>query len=187
MGAAEPYRAGSRVDWVTTLPVPRLAKQQPPDGNGSDEGGERERTGVHQNADHDLDRKNHHERQGGAEQHGNRDDRELKASHSGGAGTPTGFSEAGSGPDRGTISGCRQSVRCKNQPITSTIQKVSMGVSTTAATATQYCVSENFSIDVPREGYVNQTRRRNRAARLYSTLSVLLASSLASQTHPIAS
>jgi GTP:adenosylcobinamide-phosphate guanylyltransferase len=40
------------------------------------------------------------------------------------------------------------------------IQKVSIGVSPTAATTNQYCVSESLSIDVPREGYVDQTRRK---------------------------
>jgi hypothetical protein len=105
------------------------------DGNTEDpEKGEKcGRTSIHQKADHDLDRKNHQECQRGAEQHGKRDDRELKASHRGGAATPAGSVRAGSLPDRGSVPGCRQSVRRRNQPMTSTIQKVSMGVSTTAA------------------------------------------------------
>jgi hypothetical protein len=45
----------------------------------------------------------------------------------------------------------------------SMIQKVSMGVSKLAATTNQYWVSESLSIDVPREGYVDQTDGRNRA------------------------
>ena len=44
----------------------------------------------------------------------------------------------------------------------SMIQKMSMGVSKPAATTNQYCVSESLSIDVPREGYVDQTDGRNR-------------------------
>ena len=44
----------------------------------------------------------------------------------------------------------------------SMIQKVSMGVSKPAATTNQYCISESLSIDVPREGYVDQTDGRNR-------------------------
>ena len=44
----------------------------------------------------------------------------------------------------------------------SMIQKVSMGVSKPAATTNQYCISESLSIDVLREGYVDQTDGRNR-------------------------
>ena len=44
----------------------------------------------------------------------------------------------------------------------SMIQKMSMGVSKPAATTNQYCVSESLSIDVPREGYVDQIDGRNR-------------------------
>src|SRR5690348_3318316 len=50
----------------------------------------------------------------------------------------------------------------------SMIQKVSMGVGKPAATTNQYCVSESLSIDVPREGYVDQTRRKKYNRGLYS-------------------
>jgi hypothetical protein len=49
------------------LPAPQLAKQQPPDGDSGDEGGQRERTGIHQNTDHDLDRDGRQKHQRGAE------------------------------------------------------------------------------------------------------------------------
>ena len=71
--------------------------------------------------------------------------------------------------------------------MTSMIQKVSIGVRTTTATINQYCVSESLSI----EAHMKDTSTRydgiNRTAHLYSTLAVLLASSQASQTHPISS
>jgi hypothetical protein len=61
----------------------------------------------------------------------------------------------------GGISERRQRMRRRTQPMMSMIQKVSMGVSKPAATTNQYCVSESLSIDVPREGYVDQTDGRN--------------------------
>jgi hypothetical protein len=51
-------------------PEPQPAKQQPPDGTGRDESGDRARTGVHQKVDHDLDCHSDQQRQRGAEQHG---------------------------------------------------------------------------------------------------------------------
>jgi hypothetical protein len=80
-----------------------------------------------------------------------------RPAHPGGVATPVGSSQAGLGPDRVGISGRRQRVRPRTQPTMSMIQKVSMGVSKRAATTSQYCASESFSIDAPREGYVDQT------------------------------
>src|ERR1700730_18866288 len=66
------YRRG------TSLPTAPLEAEQPPDAKRTDEGGERERTGIHQSADHNLDGDRHQERQRGAEKQGKRDDGQLR-------------------------------------------------------------------------------------------------------------
>src|SRR3984893_13741552 len=68
------YRRG------TSLPTAPLEAEQPPDAKRTDEGGERERTGIHQSADHNLDGDRHQERQRGAEKQGKRDDGQLRPS-----------------------------------------------------------------------------------------------------------
>jgi hypothetical protein len=65
--------------------------------------------------------------------------------HSDGA-SRSGPSRAGSPCDWDAISGRCQSVRRRNQPMPSAIQKVTMGVSTTAATTNQNCVSGRLRI-----------------------------------------
>jgi hypothetical protein len=65
----------------------------------------------------------------------------------------------------------------------SVIQRMSMGVSATPAATNQNCVSERLRIGMM--SHVDRPVERNRVVQLYLTLNVLIASSLASQTHPI--
>jgi hypothetical protein len=65
----------------------------------------------------------------------------------------------------------------------SAIPKMNMGVSATLAATNQNCVSERLRIEMMSR--VDQTRREKLSGALYLTLRVLIASSLASQTHPI--
>ena len=69
----------------------------------------------------------------------------------------------------------------------SMIQKMSMGVSKPAATTNQYCVSESLSMMSHVKDTLTRLTEEIERTRLYSTRSVLSASSLASQTHLIVS
>jgi hypothetical protein len=62
-----------------------------------------------------------------------------------------------------------------------------MGVSATPAATNQNCVSERLRIGMMfhAEDALSRPAEGNRVARLYSTISVLIASSLASQRHAI--
>ena len=73
--------------------------------------------------------------------------------------------------------------------MTSAIDKMSMGVSATAAATNQNCVSERLftANDVPHESCVDQTQREKSSGAVYIRSTVLSASSPASQTHPIVS